>query len=408
MAHSPDTDLLSPSVEPFMAFAEDDDTRRCLHGLAQEQNWDISRVFQGGVDFAVQTLQSHTTPEVLIVDLSNAPDPLDAIMMLAEVCEEGVRLVALGQTNDVQLYRTLMDMGVDDYLLKPVSVDMLNQSIERILTPLPEPTQPETPDHQGEVLTVVGLKGGCGASSFALNSAWYYAHNAQKKTALVDLDLYFSSAALALDLEAGKGFREALENPSRMDSLFLERSMVRIDDSFHLLCSETDLATPCHFTPEAVEALIDRLRPLYEVIIIDMPRSLWPDFGAIAAQAGRLAVLSDLSLTGMRDSLRFVRYGKDQGIISDDMLLIANRVGENKDRELSKAEFEKGIEHPLHALIPFDPKGFGQAELSAVPLVKTAPKSKAVQALQPILSSLLPNEDTPQKTPSLWQRLIKK
>jgi len=403
---SPMPPSLDVPREPFMAFVEDDISRKTLQDVAQDQAWDISRIFQGNVDFAVQTLQSHSTPSFLIVDLSSAPDPLDAVMMLAEVCDEGIHLIVLGVTNDVQLYRTLMDMGVDDYILKPFNADHLNQTIERILTAPTDYTDAPAPDTQGDVVSVIGLKGGCGASQFALNLAWHHAQ--QKKVALVDLDLYFGTLALSLDLEAGKGFREALENPSRMDSLFLERAMIQVSDRLHLLACETDIATPCHFDAHAIDLLIERLRTLYDVVILDIPRTLWPQACGVLTNAGRIAILSDLSLGGMRDCLRFTRYSKDQALDEDRMQFIATRAGENKERELSKAEFEKGIERTLSGIIPFDVKGFGSAEVEASPLLKASPKAKATQQLRPILEKLIPEaENTPQK-PSFWQKLLKK
>jgi len=90
------------------------------------------------------------------------------------------------------------------------------------------------------------------------------------------------------------------------------------------------------------------------------------------------------------------------------MQFIATRAGENKERELSKAEFEKGIERTLSGIIPFDVKGFGSAEVEASPLLKASPKAKATQQLRPILEKLIPEaENTPQK-PSFWQKLLKK
>ena len=46
-------------------------------------------------------------------------------------------------------------------------------------------------------------------------------------TALLDLDVHFGTGALGLDLEPGRGLTDAIENPSRIDGLFIERAMVR-------------------------------------------------------------------------------------------------------------------------------------------------------------------------------------
>jgi pilus assembly protein CpaE len=79
----------------------------------------------------------------------------------------------------------------------------------------------------GRLIAVVGARGGVGATTVATNLAWTLAHEHNMRVALVDLDLFFGTCGLALDLELGRGFREALENPARIDSLFIERAMVR-------------------------------------------------------------------------------------------------------------------------------------------------------------------------------------
>jgi len=47
--------------------------------------------------------------------------------------------------------------------------------------------------------------------------------------ALLDLDLHFGTIALKLDTDPGSGLCEALEQPSRIDSLFIDRAMVQGD-----------------------------------------------------------------------------------------------------------------------------------------------------------------------------------
>ncbi len=39
---------------------------------------------------------------------------------LAEYCDENIKVVVLGHTNDIRLYRELMRRGVSEYLVWPV------------------------------------------------------------------------------------------------------------------------------------------------------------------------------------------------------------------------------------------------------------------------------------------------
>ena len=61
----------------------------------------------------------------------------------------------------------------------------------------------------------------------------------KERTALIDLDLHFGTVALCLDTDPGSGLCEALEQPlSRIDSLFVERAMVKVSDTLRILAAE--------------------------------------------------------------------------------------------------------------------------------------------------------------------------
>jgi pilus assembly protein CpaE len=64
-----------------------------------------------------------------MVDLSESGDPLNDINALAEVCEPGTVVIAVGQVNDVRLYRDLLASGIHDYLLKPLSASQLRDCL---------------------------------------------------------------------------------------------------------------------------------------------------------------------------------------------------------------------------------------------------------------------------------------
>ncbi|MEQ8166074.1 MAG: P-loop NTPase, partial [Alphaproteobacteria bacterium] len=246
-----------PQRSPFMAFAADEVTRAILAKTVQERGWPEAGIRDGGVDLAMNTLANIATPKRLIVDLSGADDPLAAITELANVCDAGTQLIALGRENDVNLFRGLMALGVQDYLLKPVSPEALAQALSRIAD---EKSGGGEDEKEGRLVCVIGARGGVGASTVALNTAWILAHEHGKKTALVDLDIYFGSLSLALDLEPGRGFREALENADRIDGLFIERAMVRHSENLSLLSAEEELTRGVVIDGDAVERLFEPLR----------------------------------------------------------------------------------------------------------------------------------------------------
>ena len=390
-------------TKSFAAFVNDNATQTAVISAAGDIGIVDPVVVKAGFAEAVRQLTDVKTPKLLIVDLSGVGDPLSEITSLAEVCDEGTRVVTVGETNDVNLYRSLVALGIQDYLVKPVSSEGLSTAFARAEQ---EPAEPQISESTlGRLISVVGARGGVGASSLAVNCAWAMAHEQGMRVALVDLDLFFGTSGLHLDLEAGRGFREALENPSRIDGLFIQRAMVRESDNLFVLSAEEPLDSPLSLDPSSIEMLLENLRSDFQCVVMDVPR-----FGArtqiatLQAPATAL-VVSDPSLAGMRDTMRLAGLFKKTAAAAEIKVVI-NRMGASKNGELDKADFERGAELKVDHVIPYDPKPFAASASSGKPLLKVGGGSKAVKAIRE-LSQLLSGPPAEAAKVPVWQRLLK-
>ena len=124
---SPTTET-SPRVAagrlPLMAFV-DAETERVL----QESAVMLGRcvIMRGGIGKATEYLNQQRSPQLLIVDISGLDMPLSLVHTLADVCEPGTDVVALGDRDSVGLYRDLIEAGVSNYIVKPLTRDLLTK-----------------------------------------------------------------------------------------------------------------------------------------------------------------------------------------------------------------------------------------------------------------------------------------
>jgi pilus assembly protein CpaE len=388
---------------PIMAVVSDDITHATLVRVARDNGCPDGLILKGGIVELISALKDIETPEVLVIDLNDSADVMADVNTLSDVCDPGTRVIALGSMNDVNLYRDLIDSGIQDYLLKPVSFDTLHKAITS------KPLSPDTVDdngRSGRLIAVSGARGGVGATTVAINTAWVLAHEMNQRVALVDLDLYFGSVALALDLEPGRGFREALENPDRIDGLFIERAMVRQSENLYVLAAEEDLENGFSFNRDALEMLLQTLRADFDCVVIDLPRfAARSQFSALTSPSS-VIIVSDPSLAAMRDTMRMVKLAGAMSADAD-VTVCVNRIRADKESGLAIKDFEAGAGLSIDVQIPENSKTSLKAEGDALPFVVADAKSRVSAALRH-LAQRVSGLDVSAASLPLWRRMLKR
>src|SRR5690242_8630418 len=114
---------------PFLAFVADGETDRLLHECVTQLSLGQGRIVRGGIAKAIEYLGQHRSPNILIVDITGVDLPVSKINELGDVCEPGVAVVAIGNRNEIGLYRDLMNAGVAEYIVKPVNQQILARAL---------------------------------------------------------------------------------------------------------------------------------------------------------------------------------------------------------------------------------------------------------------------------------------
>jgi pilus assembly protein CpaE len=339
--------------DPFSAFVCDDATADVLRPIAVEHGWSPEKVNKGGLRNAVQTLSVSASPSILFVDLSESGDPLSDINALAEVCEPGTVVIAAGQVNDVRLYRDLVASGIQDYLLKPFTADQLRDAFANAQLTISGPRVTETTTEKPNVTAVViGVRGGVGASTISSSLAWMMGDKAGRSSALLDLDVHFGTGALSLDLEPGRGLTDAIENPSRIDGLFIERAMVRANDKLCVLSAEAPLNQSILTDGSAFFQLQEEIRHAFEGTVIDLPRNMLVQFPHPSDRRQRGRVVVDFTLAATRDAIRVLSWLKANAGQAR-VIVVANKVMP-QIQEVSRKDFEHSIERKIDVVLPLD------------------------------------------------------
>ena len=366
----------SGSRDAFAAFICDEASLDVLRPVVIELGWQSERCAKGGLRNAIQALSVSASPNILMVDLSESGDPLNDINALAEVCEPGTVVIAIGQVNDVRLYRDLVASGIHDYLLKPLSAGVLRDALNHAQAVFAAPRAGEQEHVKRHIsAAVVGTRGGVGASTLATSLSWHLATKKNMPTALLDLDIHFGTGALALDLEPGRGLTDAIDNPSRIDGLFIERAMIRAHDNLAILSAEAPISAPLMTDGAAFVQLEEEFRHAFEVTVIDMPRNMLINFPHLLTEVNAVVLTTEMTLASARDTIRILSWLRTYAEHAEP-IVVANKV-QSGITEISKTDFEASIERKIDFSIPFDQKAAANAAKLGQAFIEANSQSKA-------------------------------
>ncbi|HEX8553071.1 MAG TPA: pilus assembly protein CpaE [Sphingomonas sp.] len=377
---------------PFVAYVCDETTAEVTRPVASELGWGTDCVHKGGLRNAIQTLSVSASPQILFVDLAESGDPLGDINALAEVCEPGTVVIAAGQVNDVRLYRDLVASGIQDYLLKPLSPDALRDAFGHAQAMLNAPKLVEgSVDRPHCATAVIGTRGGVGASTIATSLAWLMSDKSGRSTALLDLDIHFGTGALSLDIEPGRGLTDAIDNPSRIDGLFIERAMVKASEKLAVLSAEAPINSPLMTDGGAFYQLQEEMRAAFECTIVDLPRNMLVQHPTLMAEVNQAVVVTDLTLASARDAIRILSWLKTNAP-QTQVFVCANKVPAGP-MEISRKDFEGSIERKIDFAVSFDQKLAAQAAKLGKPFAEAGRNAKTVAPIVELATTLITHAD---------------
>jgi pilus assembly protein CpaE len=366
-----------PDRLTVLAFLGDPATEQVLRdGLGDlvANGMDIRR---GTVRTAITAMAKLPTPEVLIIDIAGEDQPLHALGELSEVVEPGVRVLVIGDTDDVDFYRHITrGMGVMEYIFKPITREAVARHFAPLVT---RKTIGQDAARGGRVIAVMGARGGVGATTISGNLAWMLGVTAKRHTVFLEADLHRGSGALLLGAKTGPGLRMALETPDRIDPLFVERAAQPITERLQVLASEEKLSEPLHYAPGAARRLIDALRVRYNFIIADVPFLPMPCNRELIEFAHHRVIVMDPSLASVRDTLRLL--GLPNGPWQPQSpTIVLNRQG--RPGGLTRKQIEDGLKVKIDVAIPDLPKQLNESATFGEPAMNArGPFRQAIIAL---------------------------
>lgn len=352
------TAILLPS-STVAVYSKDPETIQAARVAAND--WRFARVKiiaeEGDIQTAIQTYQNAESPDLLIIQTENMDSSLtDGLESLAGCCVEGTAAIVIGPVNDVNLYRQLIDMGVSDYLVKPIEANVMADVIAKTLV-----------DKLGvtgsRLIAFMGAKGGVGTSVLAQAAAWGIADVLDQKVLLMDGAGGWSSNSVGLGFEPSTTLIEAAKAAANDDEDSIKRMLFKASDNLSVLASGGDSMLSSTLTSGQMEELVSMLLTKHPVIIADLSNASPSLKRVIITRANQVITVSTPALASLRLARSLVQEIKDvRGGEDSDVELVINMQGLDASNEVQKADIEKAMGLSVSSVIPFSGKLFMKSE----------------------------------------------
>jgi len=384
-------------AEKLIAVVADATSVEIINNVAVDQGIATSHVTVGNIDTALQIMTSlKESPRHLIVDVTGSTMPISDLTKLANVVDPSVNVIVIGERNDVGLYRSLLRIGVQDYLVKPLTTELVRRAIA--------PQGTDTSERMGKVLSFVGARGGVGVTTIATSLAAHLADTTRRRIAYIDLDPYGGAAAAMLGITANNGLIELLQNPQRLDQQLINQAFVARSDRLLVLAAELGYNQEFTLRPRALIELVTMLKQHFHYVVLDLPQRA----GAVAEEAldasSTIHVVSDLSVHSARETSRLCRYAQTLDS-APAITVLLNEARQPVAGRVRSDDFVSALGRGAVHSLPYEPQTLALAEnLGEKDESVTARRSQFGAAIVSLANAITGSETVAATAPEPWYK----
>lgn len=228
------------------------------------------------------------------------------------------------------------------------------------------------------------MPGGAGTTSLALALAGA-ARRKGLKVAVADGDIALGDAAFFMNARPTLTWVDWARDSSGGER-DIHRYLLTTEEGFSILAAPKSPAQAELIRPQAVSEALDLLQKSHDLVIADLNRSFDEITLHIAERAQRLWLVTDASLTGVKNASLFWNLMDQLRLVHEERCAVINRVNKGNAQTAAKM----ASLYKASALIPEEP-ALDRAWESGRSPVLTLPRSPFVKAVGELLNRLFPD-----------------
>ena len=227
--------------------------------------------------------------------------------------------------------------------------------------------------HLGEVITVFSTKGGVGKTSIAINLAIAIQKQSGKRVALIDLDLDFGNAALALNVVPKYTISDLVDDIKNIDQDLIESYLVTHESGIKILPANGKPQITEFINAEHVEAILRTMQKSFDYIIVDMPARFYEPVNPAFVIADKLFMVTTPEVATIKNVKSALITFNDLNYPKSKIRIILNRAD---SKGLIKAkDVESTLNENIYGIINYDYKTAVTSLNEGIPAVLKNAKS---------------------------------
>jgi len=321
--------------------------------------------------------------DVLIVDAMSLDDA--ELAVIADLSRRHERLTCILLTPDAspQTLIAAMRAGFRDVLGWPLDQQSLGEALLRA-----ESKRSLSGVRETRIVSFLSCKGGTGTTLIASNVAHEISMHHGKRVLLVDLNQLYGDAAFLLAGEAPPStLPQICAQVERMDSGFLEASLLHISETFHVLAGAGDPVKAGEIDHDRLEWILGIAIPHYDFVFFDVGQSINPVSMLALDRSSEIHMVLQPGMPHVRAGRRLREILGSLGYVSDTLRLIVNRY--TRDGERARTALEEVLDMSPYQVLPEDCDVVNRALDEGVPVSEIKRSSAIARGLQQLAQNIV-------------------
>ena len=325
---------------------------------------------------------------VAVIDLdASMPGEMEGLERLMARIGTWPPVIVVTQSFDETVARTLLQMRVADFMVKPVSPVELVRTCARVTTTATATANAEKTE--SEIYTFLPAAGGVGVTMLAVQTAMLLLNSSPRSktsTCLVDLDFQHGACADYLDLEPRLNLSEIETRPERLDRQLLEVMLSHHPSGLAVIAAPNRPAEMRSFDPDVVTRLLDLVSTNFDYVVFDMPRTWFSWTDSVLLGSNKLFIISEMTVPGLRHAKQLVEAVRERLGDGPKPQVIINRfVQKMFSSGLRKGDIEQVLGDAFACCIPNDYGLVREAIDRGVPLEEIKPGNNITMQLKRLM-----------------------